>query len=258
MPQRRRSPAGGGDGAQYRAATPVLDATPPPAPPRRSPARRCAHLPASAPGTATPPSRAIQAAKTPSKDPVAAPPAARRRHRCAGGERNRKPGRAASARDCRAKMATTCSSRRSATSADSSPSTPAAAEAAFLIAEVLEKTDAMKMRWPRTSSSTSASPRIAGYRRAAPACQLTFQSRQPDRENDQARFSARIATAYPKTPQAHAALQVKLRIERQRRCVKSIPCSVSRCRQRWSRCATDRAVPERADDTTALNRLAEM
>jgi TolA-binding protein len=97
------------------------------------------------------------------------------------------------------------------------PSSAAAADASFLSAEILERLgrleDAMaahiefNRRFSRDQRLAASKLRLA---------QLTLQSRQPNRENSARQILGEIATTHSKTPQALAALQMKLKLEQGR------------------------------------------
>jgi TolA-binding protein len=97
------------------------------------------------------------------------------------------------------------------------PSSAAAAEAAFLSAEILEKLGRLEeamaahiefnKRFAKDSRLPASKLRLA---------QLTLQSRQPARETTARAILGEIASTHPKTPQALAALQMKLKLEQGR------------------------------------------
>jgi TolA-binding protein len=97
------------------------------------------------------------------------------------------------------------------------PSSAAAAEASFMSAEILEKLgrleDAMATHI-EFNRRFAKDPRLAASKLRL--AQLTLQSRQPNRENSARQILGDIVTAHPKTPQALAALQMKLKLEQGR------------------------------------------
>jgi TolA-binding protein len=98
------------------------------------------------------------------------------------------------------------------------PDSSAAPEAAFLIAEVLEKQnkleDAMAAhldfgrRFPSNTRMAASQLRLG---------ELTERSRVPNRENAARDLFSGVIRDYPRTPQAYQALQRKLRLDRERR-----------------------------------------
>jgi TolA-binding protein len=98
------------------------------------------------------------------------------------------------------------------------PNATAAPEAAFLITEVLEKQnkleDAMAAhldfgrRFPSNARMAASQLRLG---------ELTERSRLPNRENSARDLYAIVIRDYPRTPQAYRALQLKLRLDRERR-----------------------------------------
>ena len=98
------------------------------------------------------------------------------------------------------------------------PGSAFAAESAFLVAEVLEKQgrmdDAMaahiefSKRYPTDGRMAASQLRLA---------ELTSRSKRPDRETATRTILANVYRTYPKTPQAFQALQMRLRIDSERR-----------------------------------------
>jgi TolA-binding protein len=98
------------------------------------------------------------------------------------------------------------------------PGSAAAAESSFLIAEILEKQgrldDAMaahiefSKRYPADSRMAASQLRLA---------ELTSRSKRPDRETATRDILANVYRTYPKTSQALQALQMRLRIDSERR-----------------------------------------
>jgi serine/threonine protein kinase/TolA-binding protein len=98
------------------------------------------------------------------------------------------------------------------------PGSAAAAESAFLITEILEKQgrldDAMaahiefSRRYPSDSRMAASQLRLA---------ELTSRSKRPDRDAATRDILANVIRTYPRTPQAMQALQMKLRIDTERR-----------------------------------------
>lgn len=98
------------------------------------------------------------------------------------------------------------------------PGSAAAAESAFLIAEILEKQgrmdDAMaahiefSKRYPTNERMPSSQLRLA---------ELTSRSKRPDRETATRDLLANVYRTYPKTSQALQALQMRVRIDSERR-----------------------------------------
>ena len=98
------------------------------------------------------------------------------------------------------------------------PGSAAAAEAAFLIAEVFEKQgrmdDAMAAHIEFGRRYSSNQRMAASQLRLA---ELTQRSKRPDRETATRDILANVIRTYPRTPQAFQALQLKIRIDGERR-----------------------------------------
>jgi TolA-binding protein len=98
------------------------------------------------------------------------------------------------------------------------PGSAAAAESAFLIADILEKQGRMEdamaahvefsKRYPNDGRMASSQLRLA---------ELTSRSKRPDREAATRDLLANVYRTYPKTSQALQALQLRLRIDSERR-----------------------------------------
>ena len=98
------------------------------------------------------------------------------------------------------------------------PGTPAAIEASFMSAEVLEKLGrldeamAAHVEFLKRFNSDSHAP--ASRLRLA---ELTARAGRGDRENNARRMFGEVAAAYPRTAYSQAALQAKLRLEQGKR-----------------------------------------
>jgi serine/threonine protein kinase/TolA-binding protein len=98
------------------------------------------------------------------------------------------------------------------------PGTPAAAEASYMTADLLEKlarvTDAMAayvefaQRFPADPRAPSSKLRLA---------ELTLKAGRGDRELTARQILSDIVSSYPRTPHSQAALQMKLRVEQGKR-----------------------------------------
>jgi TolA-binding protein len=97
------------------------------------------------------------------------------------------------------------------------PNSPSAAEASFLSAEILDKLgrieEAMAVH-VEFNKRFGSDPRLAASKLRL--AELTLRSRQPDREQSARDLLGSVAQSYPRTPQAFAALQLKLKIEQGR------------------------------------------
>ncbi len=98
------------------------------------------------------------------------------------------------------------------------PGTPAAVEASFMSAEVLEKLgridEAMTAHVEFLKRHNSDSRAPGSRLRLA---ELTARAGRGDRENNARRMLGEIAAAYPRTAYSQAALQMKLRLEQGKR-----------------------------------------
>jgi TolA-binding protein len=139
------------------------------------------------------------------------------------------------------------------------PGTPAAAEASFLIATVLEK---LGQDEEALAAHVEFTQRFAADRRAAASklrrAELIERSRRPNRELQARAVYSEVARDHPNTPQALSALIAKIRIESQRRIRERDPeLAIEVPAQLLSYRMLAEQFPNTAASLTALTRLAE-
>jgi TolA-binding protein len=141
------------------------------------------------------------------------------------------------------------------------PRTPAAAEATFLSASLLEKLGRMD---DAMAAHVEFSRRYATDRRVPDSklrlADLLLKSRRPDREAAARTVYAEVATQFPRTPQALSALQAKIRLETERRNLREVDpmLGVAMPAMVLSMRMLTQQFPDNPASMVALNRLVEL